>query len=469
METNADHTPSSTPSKAATSDVNGTAERAFIPLTGADCFLRAFDAEIQRNGRANHVSQLVLRLGPGFDVELLRKLVEQVAHAQPIVRAPIRKRFGVAEPVFRISDAHRAPLPRFDVVDLDGPPPADDELPDALIRPINARMDVRRGELLRFDAIRYAGGAAGTDLAASWVHMLLDGSGSETFMAWLDACYRGESSPEQLPCPTEFDPPERSDLTMQQRGDAAQSWQKWLSGFAAAPPHSLAGPLRRDPQSLRYQLLTLSPEQTRVAVERAKERAGFMTPMLFYLAATIRAHAAVFRARGVDPGSFVVPLPVNLRPRGAAKAMFRTHVSLVWFQALVDQTRDLDELIAHLKEQRLAAIKAGHVENAVHAMEFARFAPKRLYTHMARRDFKGELCSFFFAFTGDFMKGVDTFLGAEILNGFHVAPVPPSPGSCIAMSLRGDRLNATHVYQQSAVSDPEREILREQLLRDLLG
>ena len=63
----------------------------------------------------------------------------------------------------------------------------------------------------------------------------------------------------------------------------------------------------------------------------------------------------------------------------------------------------------------------------------------------------------------------ERFLGAEIRNGFHVAPVPPSPGSCIAMSLRGDRLNATHVYQASSVSDKEREILREQLLRDLLG
>lgn len=442
---------------------------AFVPLTGADCFLRAFDSEVRRMSGASHVSQLVLRLGPGFDPELLRKLIEQVAHAQPIVRAPIGKRFGVGDLVYRTASSAHAPMPKLDLIEMDGPPPADDELPAALMRPLNERMDITRGELLRFRAIRYAGGAAGTDLAASWVHMLLDGSGSETFMEWLDACHRGQASPDELPCPTEFDPEEPSGVTWQQRGDAARRWQKWRSGFAATPPHSLAGPPRRVPQSLRYRLLTLSPEQTRVAVDRANERAGFMTPMLFYLAATIRAHAAVFRARGVDPGSFVVPLPVNLRPRGAAKAMFRTHVSLVWFQAMPDQTHDLDELIAHLKQQRLSAIKAGHVENAVHAMAFARFAPRRLYTHMARREFGGELCSFFFAFTGDFMKGVDTFLGAEVRNGFHVAPVPPSPGSCVAMSLRGDRLNATHVFQESSVTDREHGILREQLLRDLLG
>ena len=47
------------------------------------------------------------------------------------------------------------------------------------------------------------------------------------------------------------------------------------------------------------------------------QEAGFLTPMLFYLAATIRAHDAVFRARGSDPVSYVVPLPVNLRPKGS--------------------------------------------------------------------------------------------------------------------------------------------------------
>ena len=43
--------------------------RASVPLTGADCFLRAFDGEVRRLTGASHLSQLVLRLGPGFDPE----------------------------------------------------------------------------------------------------------------------------------------------------------------------------------------------------------------------------------------------------------------------------------------------------------------------------------------------------------------------------------------------------------------
>jgi hypothetical protein len=177
----------------------------------------------------------------------------------------------------------------------------------------------------------------------------------------------------------------------------------------------------------------------------------------------------VARARGIHPGSYLVPLPVNLRPRGSEGAIFRTHVSLIWFQALPEEVDDLDALLATLKAQRLAAIKAGHVENGVDAMGFARFAPTRLYTAMARRAFSGELCSFFFAFTGEFLGGLERFLGVEIRNAFHVAPVPPSPGSCVAMSIRGGRLNVTHARQRGTFSEAEQIVFFESLRADLGG
>ena len=85
--------------------------------------------------------------------------------------------------------------------------------------------------------------------------------------------------------------------------------------MGAHPLRSLAGPRRRTPQALRYGVDSRSDHETARVVEAARRRAGFLTPMLFYLAAAMRAHHAVFQARGVDPGSYVVPLPVNLRPR----------------------------------------------------------------------------------------------------------------------------------------------------------
>ncbi len=437
-----------------------------IPLTGADCFLRAFDAEIARFNAGSHLSQLVLRLGPGFDVERLRKLVHEVAAAQPILRAPVRRRFGLGAPHYSLSEALQRPFPPVDVHEMDRTP-ADGVFPVLFAQRMNERQRLRRGELLRFDAVSYAGGAAGTDLAMTWQHLLFDGSGSERFVRWLDECFRGEQRPDALPSPTEFHPPGAPPRSLGERGDAARKWQAWLEGFGSHPPHSLAGPRRRTPQRLEWDLQTLSEGDTERVVAEAGRRAGFLTPMLYYLAVAIRAHHAVARARGLDPGSYLVPLPVNLRPRGADGAIFRTHVSLLWFRALPEQVEDLDALIATLKEQRLAAIKARQIENGSDAMGFARFAPTRLYASMARRAFAGELCSFFFAFTGEFLGGLDHFLGAKIHNAFHVAPVPPSPGSCAAMSLRKGRLNVTHVRQRGVFSDAEQALFRASLQADL--
>jgi len=443
------------------------AARRRAPLTGADCFLRAFDDEIRRTAGASHVSQLVLRLGPGFDAEGLRAVVAEVAQRQPIVRAPIRRPLGVAPPVYDLARARRRPPPPVEVHEgeADG---ADGGIPPLFFRRLNERMAGRRGELLRFDAVRGRGGAH-TDLAVSWLHPLLDGDGSERFVEWLDACHRGETDPGRLPSLDELAAGAPPEAPLAERGRAARAWQHWLAELHRPPPRSLAGPLRPVPQELRYEVLTFPPDESARIAESARGRAGFLTPMLFYLAAALRAHRDVFRARGEDPESLLVPLPVNLRPRGREGAVFRTHVSLLWFRALREEMDDFEELLASLKAQRRDAIREGQVENGVHAMHFARLAPRRLYAHMARRGGRGELCAFFFAYTGAFCAGAKRFFGAEIENGFHVAPVPPSPGSCVALSTREGRLNVTHVFQRGVLEPGERELFRARLRADLLA
>jgi hypothetical protein len=440
-----------------------------VPLTGADCFLRSFDDEIRRTNAASHVSQLVLRLGPGFDADGFRKLVEEAARVQPILRAPVRRRAGLGPPVYRTAAAARRPLPAVEIHEAEAPAEGEPPVPALFDGRLNEPRSLRRGELLRFDIVRYAGGAAGTDLAASWLHLLFDGSGSEHFVRWLDECYRGVRTPAELPDPDELSRPAAPLPPMGERGDAAMEWKRWMDGFSAHPLRSLAGPRQRVRQALCSEVTTLTTEETLRAVESAKRRAGFLTPMLFYLTAAIRAHHAVFRERGIDPGSYVVPLPVNLRPRAAEPAIFRTHVSLLWFQVLPKQVEDFDGLLAELKAQRLGAIKQGFVEKGTCALDFARFAPRRLYAHMSRLALRGELCSFFFAYTGEFIDGLETFCGAPIRNGYHVAPVLPSPGSCTAISHFRGRLNVTHVFQEGVLSEREREAFRAQLRADLLA
>ena len=226
-----------------------------VPLTGADCFLRAFDHEIRRLNGASHVSQLVLRLGPGFDVERFERLLEAAAHAQPLLRAPVARRFGVGLPAFRLAAAARRPLPRVEIHEARAPRAGDPPLPELFAARLNEPRSLRRGELLRFDAVRYDGGAAGVDLAASWLHLLFDGAGSERFMRWLDECYRGERRVGELPDPAETAALAGPRPSFAERGRAAQAWQGWHDEMGSRPPRSLAGPLRRTPQALRFDVL----------------------------------------------------------------------------------------------------------------------------------------------------------------------------------------------------------------------
>jgi hypothetical protein len=429
-----------------------------LPLTGADCFLRAFDAQVRRYSQASHLSQLVLRLDPGFKLSRLQEVVREVAGAHPILRAPIRR--GLGAPHYRLD----RPGPFSQVTEHAGGARRE-TLPPVFAELLNGVMEPRRGELLRFDAVSYDDGCV--DLAMTWLHMLFDGSGSEYFATRLAEIEAGTRSIANLAPSEEI--ASASQTGLRGRGEQARAWQQQFRALAAHPPRSLAGPLRREPQSLEFDLTIFDPPESEQIGERARTLAGFLTPMLFYLAATIRAHDAVFLARGARPESYVVPLPVDLRAKGGEPAIFRTRVSMLWFQARADEVDNLETLLARLKQQRKELIRSGSVAAGLAAMDFARFAPKHLYAQMARRDFSGELCSFFFAFTDQFMPDCEYFFGARVRNGFHVPSVPPSPGSSAILSLRGDRLNLTHVRQRGVFRGGELDIFREQLKRDLLG
>ena len=153
-----------------------------LPLSGADCFLRAFDSEVRRTAGASHLAQLVLRLGPGFDAGAFAKLLAEVAEVQPILRAPIGRPWGILPPVYRIGKASEAAPPRVEI--RDAPRQALDSggAPPLFAERLNERVDARRGQLVRFDVVRYEAGTAGSDLALTWFHPLFDGSGSERFL-----------------------------------------------------------------------------------------------------------------------------------------------------------------------------------------------------------------------------------------------------------------------------------------------
>jgi len=445
-----------------------------LPLTGADGFLRAFDADTRRRNGASHLAQVVLRVGPGFDAEAFRTVLAEVTRANPILRAPIRRTLGMGTPSYRLDAARNPDWPAF-VVHPPGPaapgaaPDALPPVPALFHERLNEVRRARRGELLRVDAVPRGGERPGTDLAFTWLHMLLDGSGSERFLRFLEERRAGRAPPVP-PADRPGAPPEHAlPPSARERGAMATSWRRHMEELGALSVRSLAGPVRGVRQALVYDLLSFSVEESARIKARAAARAGFLTPTPFYIAVAVRAHDAVLRTRGTVPESYVVPLPVDLRPKGGEGAVFRTRVSMIWLQVPAARTGDLAALLADLKEKRRQAIRAHQVENGVAAMGYALLAPAHLYAFLTRRALHGELCSFLFAWTGAFCQGLESFFGAPVLDGFHAPAVPASPGSGVFFSERGGRLHMTHVRQQGVLSEAERRLFRGSLMKDLTG
>ncbi|MEN8161564.1 MAG: hypothetical protein ABFS41_15955 [Myxococcota bacterium] len=447
---------------------NATRWPARLPLTGADGFLRAFDGETRRRNGASHLAQVVLRLGPGFDADAFRAMLSETTAANPILRAPIRRVLGLGPPGYRLGAGDPA-WPRFTLHPAPTEPAAWPALPALFHERLNEVRSSRRGELLRVDAVPRGGERPGTDVALTWLHMLFDGAGSERFVSFLEQRRRGLAPPVP-PADRPESPPEVAlPALARERGAMAMRWQRHMQGLGAVPTRSLAGPESGLRQDLVYDVHGFAEEASADILGRAASQAGFLTPMLFYVAAAIRAHDAVLRARGSVPESYVVPLPVDLRPKGGEGGVFRTRVSMIWLQVRAERVREMASLLEDLKAVRREAIRDRQVENGVAAMSYALHAPARLYARMTRRTLQGELCSFFFGWTAAFCDGLDRFFGAELIDGFHAPSVPASPGSGLVFSLFGERLNVTHVRQRGVVSETELAVFQDSLRRDLTG
>lgn len=471
-----------------TADSFATRQRlADVPLTGADAFLRAFDAECRRRGGASHLSQLVLRLGRGFDAARFEATLAEAARAHPILRAPVARPIAWPFPVYRTT--HPSPaLPAVTLHPVFAPAPVaahpdlepglapGGSLPAVFGTRLNETLRLDRGELLRFDLVPRADG--GTDLAMTWAHLLLDGAGSEHFVTWLARCGEGATRADALGAEAGGGPgldetPGAAWRALRVQGDRARLWQRQMTSLATPRPRSLGGPLSSARQATRYERLTLGADASQRFLARAQQKAGALTPVLFPLAASMRAHAAVLQRRGVAPGALLVPVVANARPKGAAaagaEAIFRTHVAMLWYRALAEETRDLDALVRALRAQRAELSKRRFLEDGLAALAVARVAPMRAYTFAVRRILGGELASFFFAYTGDFLPRAHSFFGAPIEDGFHVPGLPASPGSALVFSMRSGRLGVTHVWQDGTIDAAERAVLRSALVADLCG
>jgi hypothetical protein len=449
-------------------------DRGGVPLTGCDCFHLALDALMRRAGQGRNLGQAVVELDGRLDVARLCDAVGCLAAAHPLSRARLRRTL-TGRPVWT-PDGGRAPAISVGAWREVGAPAgggrATGDIASAHAlseQRLSEPLEPAAGRNLRFDLLARADGSS--TVIVTFAHVLLDAVGVELLLVEIDRLARGaggraDTVASAAAARLETRPEPRA--SWRERFTRAAPSGRRLDELAATGFRSLAG-ARAGAGRARYRVVTLDAHDSAAGLARAARLCGPLVTMPFFLACAVRAHDRVFRARGVDPGAYVVTIPVQTRDKGARGPIFQNHVSILFFHVERAAVASVETIVASVRAQ-LATMMRARLDLAFAAgLDLARRIPSRLVIAAVRQRFHGEISSFFHSYTGSFAPELTSFLGVPVANAYHTPAVAAPPGTGLFVGERQGRLNLTLTWREDVLGDDEAALLLAQAVDDCCG
>ena len=383
-----------------------------------------FDHELRRQGFAGNSCQVILELGSAVSPDALQKRLTALVSRHPVLRA---RPGGIILPKWK--PAGRAAV---------GPQIRVHRDQSGLCQKLlNEPLAIRRGELVRFDLVEREGGGMG--LVFTWAHALMDAPGAEQFLALIGR--------EDLPAPSAPAPaPRRPRSRLRERFKLAWKNLHQLDQYCRAAPKSPGSRHPNSPAELQYRVETFSAEETARARANGVRLCGPLGDGQFHATVSVlELHQLQQRLNSPSP-SYVLPIPVGLRPKGAVEPLFSNQVGMLMLQFLPEHLASAALAAAALKTQTEQAMRGRLLDSGLILSEMFRFLPLPLYMAILKRGLRGEICSLFYGDTAAVSPLLTSFLGAPVTDFVHVAAVTPSPGlGVIFYYFRGElRVTVLH-------------------------
>jgi hypothetical protein len=394
-------------------------------LNGCDYLMLALDYELRRDGYAGNSCQIILELDAPVSAEPLRKRLEVLAAQCPVLGS---RSGGVFMPEWQVPATANAPKVR-----------VHHDKPDTLTEITNDPLDVARGELTRFDLLE---SETKTRVVFTWSHALMDAHSAEHFVA--------VAGRDDLPLPAkEFVPINKPVAPLKTRMTGAMKILRTYYDFHTALPKS---PGIRHPNALQRQLFRI---ERFTAVESAQIRGHASKIAGVFGEAQYQAAVALIELKrfqeqlGCPSPSFVLPVPVGMRPKGTFEPLFSNQVTSLLMQVLPNQLGSVADAVASIKTQTERAMREAMVDGCGAFIDFLRPLPRPPYMKFMRVGLKGEICSIFYGNTAAVSPLVTTFLGAKVVDFAHNAAVPRAPGIGIVFyQFRGElRVTIAHLAE----------------------
>ena len=410
---------------------------------GCDTLMLGFDYELRRRGFAGNSCQIVLELSEAIDPGRLEKRLAELTRKHPIL---------CSRPARGLNFKPRwKPICATPVVRVHASAP---DLPQKLF---NDPLDIHRGELVRFDV-------SDRIVTFTWAHALMDAKSAEYFLA-LAGC---DDMPELKLGEDWY--AKRATPGPGWRARGRQAWRELdrLDQFRNALPVSLG--TRRQPvtRTLKYQAVALSPGDSALVRSHAGRLCGFLGDTNYHMAATLLELHRLHERAGCPSASYVLPIPIGLRPKGEHAPLFSNQITMMLHQFLPAELATFGQAAAAVKNRNAAHLRDEHINPGIALAQMFRCLPLPVYMRLIKHGLRGEICSLFFGETATVDQAVQSFLGATIETFVHVPAVTVPPGIGVVFYRFREQLQFTLVHADGTLTDTEASEfagrLRERLL-----
>ena len=314
---------------------------------------------------------------------------------------------------------------------------------------LNRAIDPRREPPLRFAILDGAFDGAGPQsaLVATWFHPLMDPRGAQNLLAHLAHLDETDGRMPWGGAPpvfvTEPDP-----RPLKERGRLGRSSQRYMRTLVPDTPVS-PGTGLTSPGQARFEQASFDGDDHGLGGVRSTRE------ICWRLALVGRTMADLWRQRGLPDLPFLVPVSVDLRPKGEPGATFGNVLAFHFARFRPSETADVDGLARALRHQMTDALRDGQIDANAVAMEFLKYRPLSLML----RDLPGtatrETFSFNCADLADFPPALEKLFGRRVVNAYHAPSVLPRPGVGVFFNRCGIKNNLVVSWIEGAMKKEE--------------
>ncbi len=165
--------------------------------------------------------------------------------------------------------------------------------------------------------------------------------------------------------------------------------------------------------------------------------------------------AALWERRGLPDVPFLVPISVDLRPKGDPGPTFGNLLAFHFARFKPSETADMTGLARALRRQMADAVRDGQIEANAVAMEFLQYRPLSMMLRELPGTSRRETFSFNCADIMDFPAALESLFGRRVVNAYHAPAVLPRPGIGVFFNRCATRNNLVISWIEGAVSEED--------------